>query len=103
MSKKDFKAINPANAFLTPVEEAPPAAPAAAPVERSTIQVPAPREVKSARFNLVIKPSTAEAIRKIAAMNQYSINGVINLVLEDYVQREAATIARYDAVFERGE
>lgn len=99
MSKKDFKGVNPAAAFLTP----PPVAPAIAPpAPQPAIQVPPARETKSTRLNLVIKPSTAEQLKKIAAMNQSSVNGIINLVLEDYIEREADTLARYDAVFKGG-
>lgn len=109
--KKDFKAINPANAFLTPEEQQPDMKfpeykfPEFPEVEFPGFKFPDAKvkETKSTRLNLVIKPSTAENLRKVAAMHQVSINGLINLVLEDYLTREAVTITRYNAVFEKGE
>lgn len=101
MSRKDFKATNPAAAFLTPAE-APPAQTEPMPSAPPAVYIPPARETRSSRLNLVIKPSTAEQLRKIAAMHQSSVNGIINLVLEDYIEREAATLARYEAVFEGG-
>lgn len=97
MSKKDFKAENPAAAFLTQTPQAPAAAPPAA---APAVRMPPARETRSSRLNLVITPTTADQLRKIAAMHQSSVNGIINLVLEDYIEREADTLARYDAVFE---
>jgi len=86
--KKDFKATNPALEFITP--QAPQDPPQ---------QVYTPVETKSTRLNLVIKPSTAAAMRKIATMKQTSVNGLINLVLDDYTRQEAAAIEQYNATF----
>ena len=92
MSKKDFTGVNPAAAFLTP-----------APLAASQFTRPPAPETKSARLNLVLKPSTLAGIRKIAAMHQSSVNGIINLVLEDFITKEAETINRYNSVFTEGE
>jgi len=97
--KKDFKITNPALQFITP-QETPQERPAPQDPPR---QPPAPSaplvETKSNRLNLVIKPSTAAALRKIATMKQASVNGIIGLVLEAYTQQEAATIEQYNKIF----
>ena len=90
--KKDFKATNPALEFITPQETQAPQDP---PRQAAYTAV----ETKSTRLNLVIKPSTAAAMRKIATMKQTSVNGLINLVLDDYARQEAAAIEQYNGIF----
>lgn len=60
---------------------------------------PSGRERRSARLNLVLKPSQALALKKIAAMRQTSVNGLICSVLQAYTEAEAETLAKYDATF----
>jgi len=60
---------------------------------------PSGRERRSARLNLVLKPSQAVALKKIAAMKQTSVNGLICSILQAYTDAEADTIAKYNATF----
>lgn len=60
---------------------------------------PSSRERRSARLNLVLKPSQAIALKKIAAMKQTSVNGLICSILQAYTDAEADTIAKYNATF----
>jgi len=45
------------------------------------------RENKSRRLQLLIKPSTHNAISEIAQMNDTSINDTINTILENYLRK----------------
>lgn len=60
---------------------------------------PSGRERRSARLNLVLKPSQAVALKKIAAMKQTSVNGLICSILQAYTDAEADTIAKYNTTF----
>ena len=57
-------------------------------------------ETKSKRLNLLIKPSTYEAIDKIVYINRLdSINSLINELLENYIDNHIDEIRRYDEIF----
>lgn len=57
-------------------------------------------ETKSKRLNLLIKPSTYEAIDKIVYVNRLdSVNSLVNEMLEKYIIDHADDVKRYDEFF----
>ena len=57
-------------------------------------------ETKSKRLNLLIKPSTYEAIDKIVYVNRLdSVNSLVNEMLEKYIIDHADDVKRYDDFF----
>lgn len=88
MSKKSFKAENPALAYIG-----------------TSAQVPTPQntkrkaESKSKRLNLLVYPGVYEDLFKVATMKRTSVNDLINTILRDYTEAEADTIKKYDTVF----
>lgn len=57
-------------------------------------------ETKSARLNLLIKPSIKKSIGKLATLERVSTNQLINRVLEKYVKVNLKNIDRYDKFYE---
>ena len=55
-------------------------------------------EIKSKRFNALIRPSTAEALAKIAFAKKTSVNDIINTLAEDYVITNTAALQKYDEI-----
>lgn len=53
-------------------------------------------EKKSKKMSLAIRPSTFEAINKLATIDQNSTNDFINIVLETCVANRQQDIKRYD-------
>ena len=45
------------------------------------------RENKSARMQLLVRPTTKEAIKKIADMDGVSMNDLVNSIFEEYIER----------------
>lgn len=45
------------------------------------------RELKSDRLNLLIRPSTKEELKRIAARKGISLNDLINTIFEEYIER----------------
>lgn len=72
--------------------------PAPAKVKRAADQ-----ETKSKRLNLLIKPSTYADLNKIAAMQQISLNELINTLCEKQIQSKKGqeTIEKYNQVFNK--
>ena len=60
-------------------------------------------ERKSKRLNLLLRPSLLADLYKVATMKQTSINDLICMIIDEYNQKEAATIAKYDEVFKNKE
>lgn len=56
-------------------------------------------ETKSARLNLLIKPSTKKSLGKLAALDRISTNELINRVLEKYTKLNSKNIDRYDEFY----
>ena len=56
-------------------------------------------ETKSARLNLLIKPSIKKSIGKLAALDRISTNELINRVLEKYTKANSKNIDRYDEFY----
>lgn len=123
--KKSFKAENPALQFITrqdtrPAEATQPTQPTeptqptqdAQPTEPTQRTQPTQGtqparkrgtgpEIKSARLNLVLRPSLAQALKQIATMRRISVNSLVNDALQALVDTEGDTIAMYNATFER--
>lgn len=100
MAKKSFKEsiinennINPAEAFITtPAREEKPA-------KKEPVKADATKERKSVRVNLLFKPSVKRNIEKLALMKQTSINDLISVVMEKYIEDNAEMINRYNSTF----
>lgn len=116
MAKKSFKDNNPAYQFLSnpkpPEEREAAAAPAdarndeAMPITAGEAPLELPPHVpsfgaerKSKRLNLLIQPSVAADLAKIAHMQKTSVNDLINRVMKEYCEAEHATLQHYDEVF----
>ena len=87
MAKKDFKK-NTAELFISAAEEEPEQGHTSM-LDMNSI----PRgfrivkENKSARMQLLVRPSTKDALRRKAAAQGFSMNDLINIILEDYIER----------------
>lgn len=100
MAKKTFKEnivnenqTNPAEAFITMPAKKEEPTPAPAVTEDYK------RERKSIRVNLLFKPSVKRNIEKLATMQQTSINDLIGVVMEQYIEDNAEMINRYNSTF----
>ena len=87
--KKSFKDNNPAMEYITQPE--------AKPEIKNTKKV---AETKTKRYNLILKPSAAENIAKIATMERISINELINRLITDYTEANQEKIEQYNKTFE---
>lgn len=56
-------------------------------------------ETKSKRLNLLVKPSVYEDFRKIATMEQESVNGLLNLLMEEVVNENKEQIELFNKIF----
>ena len=56
-------------------------------------------ERKTKRLNLLIKPSAYAALRKIAHMNRVSTNGLIDVILDDYIKANNDKVMEYAAIY----
>lgn len=95
-NKKDFSQIAAA-AFITTTEEAPkepkakPKRSAKKGTELPGEEMKAPKgyrllpEIKSERLQLLIKPSTKEALKKIAKEKGESVNDIANKLFEEFI------------------
>ena len=96
MSTKNFKAdaagaINPALAFITGLNEEEEQKRAAQQQEQEqprAAQRPQPPETKSRRLQLLLKPSTYNAIKERADERYISVNEWINAALEAALREE---------------
>ena len=112
--KKSFKGENPALQFITqqdtqPAEAAQPTEPAKPTQATQHTESAQPTrlthkqgtEIKSARLNLVLRPSLSQALKQIATMRRTSVNSLICDTLQALADSEADTIEKYNATFER--
>lgn len=95
MAKKDFSNLsNPALQFITGAEDT-----------HNTQYTPntqdTQKENKTKRLNLTITPALAEDLKKIAKMEDKSVNALINDVMKAYAISNQATIERYNEVFKK--
>ena len=62
--------------------------------------LPEKKETRRQRLNLLIKPSTAEALHKIAFVKKATVNGIINELAEQFIRENADTLAKYEQIKE---
>ncbi|MGF3115311.1 hypothetical protein ACQV2W_03625 [Facklamia sp. P12934] len=92
---KDFTANNPAEAFIRGNRNK--QAPA------SKIGRPkSTEETKSKRTNLLLYPSIFEDLRKIAYIQQTSINDIMNDLGREFTLKHQEDIIKYDKFFKKG-
>ncbi len=92
-NKKTFKKDNPALSFMTPVEEEEATVDVVKPVKRSEAPEgykvkPEFIETKSKRVQLLLQPSTVEAIKSLASKKGLSMNEAINEAIQEYLHKE---------------
>lgn len=92
-NKKTFKKDNPALSFMTPVEEEEATVDVVKPVKRSEAPEgykvkPEFIETKSKRVQLLLQPSTVEAIKSLASKKELSMNEAINEAIQEYLHKE---------------
>ena len=88
MARKDFKK-NPAEMFISAAEEqqeAPQDAPAAGFTIPKGYRLE--KDYKSERMQLLVRPTTKEAIRALAAEQGLSMNDLVNNIFEEYLERQ---------------
>lgn len=95
MAKKNFKQNNPAEAFITMPEEEPVKEEAVETAPRTAKKPPKgyklnPEfiEVKSKRVQLLLQPSTVEALKALAKEKGLSMNETANEAILQYLDRE---------------
>lgn len=57
------------------------------------------KEIKTKRFSLLLKPSVYNNLKKIAVMEQTSVNELIGKISEEYIRQNHKNIKIYDQVF----
>lgn len=89
MAKKDFKK-NTAELFISAAEEVT-EAPAQKAAEEG-LNIPKgfslTREKKSDRLQLLIRPTSKEAVKKEAQAQGVSMNDLINQIIDEYIERK---------------
>ena len=95
--KNTFKKDNPALSFMTPVEEEEATVDIEETVVRPVKKNEAPEgyklnpeyiETKSKRVQLLLQPSTVEAIKSLASKRGLSMNEAINEAIQEYLHKE---------------
>lgn len=112
MAKKDFKAVmgNPAERFFTapaqpsPVEVEKPAESVAAKKKGTHNTQPTHKtkdstERKTQRAQFLLYPELFADVKKIAHMEQKSVNAIVNGLLEEYRKQNADAIEQYNEIF----
>ena len=87
---KSFKINNPAMQYISGGEEVE-RSQSASTVARETEPAPAPqpvKESKSRRLQLLIRPSVYQAILSAAQARGESFNNMMDIILQDYIDRE---------------
>lgn len=91
MAKKSFK--NVSEAFISTAQEEPqaPAATTTAKANIESIELPEGyriiREQKSARMQLLVRPTTKAGIKRIAAAQGLSINELAGNIFDEFIER----------------
>lgn len=95
--KNTFKKDNPALSFMTPVEEEEATVDVEETAVRPVKKNEAPEgyklnpeyiETKSKRVQLLLQPSTVEAIKSLASKRGLSMNEAINEAIQEYLHKE---------------
>ena len=93
MAKKNFKGMNPAEAFISvpeePVKEEAPALPTSTPVKppEGYKLNPLYVETRSKRVQLLLQPSTVQALKDLAKAQGESMNELANKAILEYLER----------------
>lgn len=89
---KEFNLQNPASKYITKTNTD---------NKQVTNNTPntADEETKSKRLNLLVKPSVYEQFKKVATMEQDSVNNLINNIMENVIEENKDKIELYDKVF----
>ena len=99
MKKKDFKK-NAAELFITTPADQEPGQDAAPdpeqiegdPYPATVFNIPTGyrlvKEKKSERLQVLIRPNTKDALKKEAAAQGVSVNDLVNIIIEEYIERE---------------
>ena len=93
MTKKNFKGMNPAEAFISvpeePVKEEAPALPTATPAKppEGYKLNPLYVETRSKRVQLLLQPSTVQALKDLAKAQGESMNELANKAILEYLER----------------
>ena len=61
---------------------------------------PERKETKSKRFNLLVRPSTAEALAKIAVVKRTTVNNIVNELIDKYTADNADALFKYEELKE---
>jgi len=126
MSKKSFKDINPATAFISSAQPPPPLGANYTDNTHDTdnthktgntdntdnthdthiVRSEDPpyfgageTETKSKRLNVLIRPRLLQDFSKVAHMKRTSVNSLLNIIVADYVKKEAESIRHYNQTF----
>lgn len=62
---------------------------------------PTKDEKKTARLNLAFVPDLKSSLEKLAAIDELSVNALVEKVLSDYVDGRKAEITEYDAALKK--
>lgn len=89
MARKNFK--NPAEIFISGAEQEAPKQEVKEEVQQD-FTIPKgyrlEKEYKSERMQLLVRPTTKEAIKKAAAAQGLSMNDLVNQILDEYAERQ---------------
>lgn len=93
MAKKEFK-TNPAMQFISAPEEEKAAPKKTAKKEEPAQELIPPagyvlkRESKSERMQLLVRPTTKQALKKLADDKGISVNDLANTIFDEYIERQ---------------
>lgn len=93
MAKKEFK-TNPAMQFISAPEEEKATPKKTAKKEEPATALTAPagyvlkRESKSERMQLLVRPTTKQALKKLADDKGISVNDLANTIFDEYIERQ---------------
>ena len=94
MSKKSFKDINPAMAFITDSKD----------YTHNTDNTVNTHntykaETKSKRLNILLTPSLHSDLSKISKVQMTSVNNLINEILEEYIKDNQTSLEKYKKIW----
>lgn len=63
---------------------------------KKTTSTSTPKETKSKRLNLLVRPGVLKEFAKIAHMQHTSVNDLLNRLMAEHNEKEASAIRQYD-------
>ena len=107
MSKKSFKDINPATAFISSARQSSDTKSVYNTDNTdntdnadNTHSAHKSSETKSKRLNLLIRPTLLQNFTKAAHMKRTSVNDLLNKIIADYIEKEEDAIKLYNQTYE---